>query len=100
MKFFDSLHDDLDSGTRLRGHRNYGDNALTLAAWKADVKTVKYIIENNGIKPGWLPVWPSPLWHVDKKGRNAFLKAMVSSNFEMMRYLNDIDPGLKYAEDY
>lgn len=84
MRFLDKLDSELKNAKN-----DDGDTALTLAAWKADKKTVQFLIETLNMNPQ----------EKGHNGRNAFLRALSSSNFEVMKYLDDLDLKLKYKKD-
>ena len=66
-----------------------GDTALTLAAERANKKTVKYLIEELSFDP----------YIYGSSGRNAFHYAAHSAQLETLKYLNSKFPTLKYERD-
>ena len=84
MKYLDSLDSDLKNDID-----DYRNTALTLAAWEADLSTVKFLIETYNMKPQ----------EKGAGGRNAFLSAAEGGKIEIMEFLYKFDPNLKNAKD-
>merc|ERR1711976_879351 len=74
MEYLDSLDPELKND---KDHK--GNTALTLAARKADVATVKFLIETYNMKP-------------QETGSSG-------GKIEIMKYLDSVDPDLKNDKD-
>ena len=88
MRFLNSKNPQLKNA-----RDDYQENALTLACGFADLKTVKFLVEEMHFGLNVIGAY----------GRNCFQSAMFNTNFnrkiEIMRYLDSKDPDLKNVRD-
>ena len=69
---------------------NDNNNALTLAGYYADRKTIKFLLEELKMN----------VYEKGQNGRNCFLQAAIGDKYEILRYLSTNYPKVKNGRDY